>query len=754
MIDRLTHLARKLRGRDPAEFRERGAQALAAWRERTGLAAGELAVDGAALARRLAPGTPADPAALLAAFRARAPRFMPAFDDPAATVAALAAQCPGDRAEVLARAERVLAGQFDLLGYENLSYGAPVDWQRDPVHALRAPEVHWSRVPYLDAAVVGDHKVTWEVSRQQYLVTLGQAYWYTGDARWARAFAAQVTAWMDANPPKRGINWASSLEVAFRAMSWVWALHFFRDSAALTPALYARLLGYLHVHARHLEQYLSTYFSPNTHLTGEALGLVHVGALMPELAGAGRWRRLGLDVLRTWLPRQVRPDGGYFEQATQYHRYTTEFTLHLLVLDARHGWGLAPTVRPVLERLFDFLRAVTRPDGTIPLVGDDDGGKLVFLDARAPDDVRGLLAQGAAWLGAPELAHGAGDGADARAAVLWLLGPDGARRLDALGPRPPAAPSRAFRDTGVFVMRDGWGPDAAHAVIDCGPHGVMNAGHAHADLLAFTASAGGRHLLVDSGTFSYPGPERNAFRGAAAHNTLLVDGEGSSVPAAGAFQWRQVAHGRLLAWEAGEGFTYFEGTHDGFARLSDPVTHRRAVLFLPGLGWVVRDRVDALGEHTAGAHDLRVHWHLAPGLAPVPEAHGGATRVVDADGRAALLMAAFDAAGPVALGTEPAWVSPRYGARVPAMRLVFAQRAVGAQEIVTFVLPVGAAPDFPTVTEVAARDGARAFAVRLGEMPDGARQGRGARACRTALVVAGPDGMQAVAQAGGAGRVG
>ena len=749
MIGRLAHAVRKLRGRDPAEFRVRGAQALAAWRERAGLAGGELAVDGAALVRRLAPGAPADPAALLAAFRARAPRFMPAFDDPAATVAALAARCPGDRADVLARAERALAGHFDLLGYEGLSYGRPVDWQRDPVRDLRAPEVHWSRVPYLDPAAVGDHKVTWEVNRQQYLVAFGQAYWHTGEERWADAFAAHAAAWMDANPPKRGINWASSLEVAFRAMSWVWALHFFRGSPALTPALYARLLNHLHVHARHLERYLSTYFSPNTHLTGEALGLVHVGALVPELAGAERWRRAGLGVLAEWLPRQVRADGGYFEQATQYHRYTTEFALHLLVLDARHDWGLAPALGPVLERLFDYLGAVTRPDGTIPLVGDDDGGKLVFLDGRPPDDVRGVLSQGAAWLGSPGLAYVAGGGAGApgagaRAAVLWLFGPDGGRRLDALAERPPAGRSRAFRDTGVFVTRDGWGPDAAHAVVDCGPHGAMNAGHAHADVLSMTASAYGRPLLVDSGTYSYPGPERNLFRGAAAHNALLVDGEGSSVPAEGAFRWHTMAHGRLLAWEAGEGFAYFEGTHDGFARLPDPAAHRRAVLFLPGLGWVVRDRVEAAGEHA-----VRVHWHLAPGLAPAlaPGPSAGGTLVVDGEGRPALVAAAFGAAGALPLGAEPAWVSPRYGARVAAARLVAEQRAAGVQEIVTFLLPVAAGREGPVVAEVAPGGGGRAFVVRADAGRDGVR------------VVVGREGRRAIevepapaATGGGAGR--
>lgn len=683
MSSSVIEVVRRLRGRSFDEFRERAAQAHAAWRERTGRAARDLAVDEPALERRLARGIASAPDALLAGFRARKARFFGAFDDPGATAATLALHAPDDRARVLARAERVLAGEFDLLGYQGLSYGTPVDWQRDPVHALRASEeVHWSRVPYLDATAVGDHKVTWEVNRQQYLVVLGQAYWYTNDARYADAFAAHVAAWMDANPPKRGINWASSLEVAFRAMSWVWALHFFRDADALTPTLYGRMLAYLHVHARHLEQFLSTYFSPNTHLTGEALGLVFVGALVPELAGAERWRRLGLGILAEWLPRQVRADGGYFEQATQYHRYTTEFTLQLLLLDERHGWGLSATLQPVLVRLLNYLQAVTRPDGTIPLIGDDDGGKLVDLDGRPPDDVRAVFAQAAAWLGSDRYAYDAGEGRNAVAAAIWLLGPTAADVLGRLTPRPPVELSRAFRDTGMFVLRDGWGRDAMYAAFDCGPHGVMNAGHAHADVLSLVASAGGRHLLVDSGTFSYPGPERNAFRGAAAHNALFVDGIASSEPADGAFQWRTVAHGRLLEWHDSPQFTWVEGTHDGFARLPGAVSHRRGIVFLPGLGWIIRDRIDAVGEHT-----LRVHWHLAPGLA-VGVGTAGDAQVVDDAARPAVMLAAFGTESPRAFRVEKGWVSPRYGARREALQLVYEQRAAGPQEVITVVLPV------------------------------------------------------------------
>jgi hypothetical protein len=174
---------------------------------------------------------------------------------------------------LIEKADRITSGKFDLLGYRDLSFGDPIDWHLEPTSGKRIPLIHWSKLDYLDAGVAGDKKVTWELNRHQYFVTLGQAYWLTGHDRYAQTFTQHLDSWMDANPPKLGINWASSLEVAFRSMSWLWAFYFFKSSPSLNPETCKRACKFLYLNARHLESYLSTYFSPNTHLTGEALGL-------------------------------------------------------------------------------------------------------------------------------------------------------------------------------------------------------------------------------------------------------------------------------------------------------------------------------------------------------------------------------------------------------------------------------------------------------------------------------------------------
>ncbi|HEY6402489.1 MAG TPA: heparinase II/III family protein, partial [Blastocatellia bacterium] len=235
---------------------------------------------------------------------------------------------PCERDAIIDIAEAALAGKFSLLGHTGLSFGdSPIDWSLDPVSGLRAPLTHWSKLHPLDPLDGGDPKVVWELNRHAHLVTLGQAYWLTGENRFAAAFVGHVSAWIDANPVGMGVNWASSLEVAFRSIAWLWALGMCADSSEVAPDFFARMLKSLIAHGRHIEKYLSYYFSPNTHLTGEALGLFYLGMALPELKLAKGWRNLGLQILLDQATKQIREDGVHFEQSSYYHRYTTDFYL-------------------------------------------------------------------------------------------------------------------------------------------------------------------------------------------------------------------------------------------------------------------------------------------------------------------------------------------------------------------------------------------------------------------------------------------
>lgn len=585
---------------------------------------------------------------------------------------------------IISRANRAIEGRFDLLGFDELDFGAPPDWLLEPVSGKRAPLKHWTRIDYLDAAAVGDKKITWELNRHQHFVTLAQAYWLTGDERYAKAFVAQAGSWMDANPPKRGINWVSSLELSLRSISWLWAVHMFSGSPSLPDEFALRLLKHLVLQGLHIEAYLSHYFSPNTHLTGEALGLFYLGSALPALRCAKRWRTLGLEILLRELPRQVRTDGVYFEQATAYHRYTADFYIHLLVLARASGTRLPVEVERVLSQLVTHLSWIIRPDGSTPLIGDEDSGRLLVLNAREPDDFRDTVGIAAALFGRGDWKHAAGE---CPIELLWLLGPEEVRRYDELHREEPRASSRVFQAGGYAVLRDGWSRRATYALMDCGPHGSLSCGHAHADSLSIEFAAMGRTWIVDPGTFTYTGDNtlRDWFRSTAAHSTATVDGISQSIPA-GPFSWTHIAKTTLAECVIEPGFDYIEAWHDGYQRLVDPVRHTRRLIFpqtdhaelsLPSY-LVVRDSFSATLSHT-----YSIRYQLAPGCTAV--ASGNSITVTGLDG-ASLVIAGFGQSS-ICACIEEGWVSRGYGKREPAPAVVFEFNGDGPQHFTTFIAP-------------------------------------------------------------------
>jgi hypothetical protein len=271
-------------------------------------------------------------------------------------------------------------------------------------------------------------------------------------------------------------------------------------------------------------------------------------------------------------------------------------------------------------------------------------------------------------------------------------------------------------------MRDGWSRRASYAVIDCGPHGALTCGHAHADALAFDLVARGCPFLTDSGTYTYTGSleERNYFRSSAAHNTVTVDGESSSVPAS-TFRWSHIANSRLTAWVTRPRIDYFEGAHDGYERLVEPATHRRSVFFLKNDYWMLRDRIES-----SGFHRVAIHFHCTPDVrVRVDGDHQLTLTSVDASGGETALGITSFAPG-ATFACESEWVSPFYAKRERALACVLRTEGEGHQEVVTFLLPHddGASP--PRVREIKASRG-RAFVIDSDDICDtllvGARGG-------------------------------
>ena len=490
--------------------------------------------------------------------------------------------------EVESLARRVMQHRFPLLGIE-IDTGPQIEWRRDYANGISSASPYFRRSPYLNFARVGDHKLIWELNRHQHLVLLAQAFHFTGEQAFLDEAFRQLESWLHANPYLRGINWASALEVGFRSLSWIWLWLLAGD--LLPAALHTRFQTEIYRHACYLENNLSVYFSPNTHLLGEAVALHALGVSFPAWPRAARWESLGASIVQEQIERQVRPDGSHFEQSAYYHVYALDFfLLHRALAQTPASYDAR------LQKMAEYLHALLGPSGILPYLGDDDGGRVFHPFGDRARFGHASLATCAALFNRPEWLRPAPLGQeDLERQAAWWLGP---LAVEPPGRTASSYSSRLFDNAGVVVMVDA----DRQIVVKAGPFGEGSGGHSHSDILSLVVRAGPREILIDPGTYTYTTDpaERDRYRGSAGHNTIRIDERDQATPA-GPFRWLDKPVVEIREWLP----SLLEGRLDAVCRYRG-FTHRRRIRFLKPRFVVVLDTVDG----PSGDHLVEQFWHL------------------------------------------------------------------------------------------------------------------------------------------------
>jgi hypothetical protein len=597
-----------------------------------------------------------------------------------------------------ADAERICSHEFQLLGFPPVTLGREINWHRDP-YSNRDWEVRfWASYKAQDDLEGRDAKVIHEFNRHQHLPRLAKAWLWTGDEKYAEEAVAQMLGWIEQNPVGMGINWQSSLELAIRCVSWIWTIFPLLHSRAFDQTAAETIAKSLFAQIQHIARHLSTYTSPNTHLIGEAATLFLAGLLFGEHGSAADWLATGAAVLNKEVKNQVLDGAVYGELSSWYHCYTVDFYLQAVVLAQQNHRDLSSETEMALENMLEYLMHLTRPDGTIPLLGDDDGGRALALARRDYRSFHEALAIGAVLFNRPDFKQQARPFPEE---AFWLLGRKGLETYQIIEPEIPATWSKAFLTAGYVLQRTGWDPGASHLIFDCGGLGILTGGHAHADSLSLNLFSGGRELLVDPGTYVYNcQPEWRAyFRSTAAHNTVTVDGR-NQTETAGTFAWRSALVSRasfqtlqtILGSESPQRVEWMEGEHDGYSAIN--VSHRRSVMSAPGGYWIVLDRFRG-----SGSHCFDFHYHFGPETNPEmisTNADGTEVRATDC----AFALAIYGSS-PLESALESGWASRSYGEQhaTPALRTTMsADIAHSGAAAITLLIPGGPAPRIRRLT--------------------------------------------------------
>lgn len=412
-----------------------------------------------------------------------------------------------EKETIIASADNVLRHEFDLLG-SGLIKLDPIDWHIDFKSGKR-----WKRCYYREISSISgaDIKVPWELSRCHHLLWLGEAYLLTGEEKYAQEVANEIEWWIDDNPLMYSVNWKCSMDVAIRAVNWMYAIKMISQSDVLTDKLVNKVSSSLFKHGWFIRHNLEKAVPwSNNHYTSDLVGLIYLGTLFKHTRKGRHWQKFSIREFYKETRKQILPSGVHYEKSISYHRLMTELTSYPIIMLRRVGEHVPGDIINITQKMYDYVGSYIKPNGKAPLLADNDNGRfLPFLNRDFRDHNYLLNA----------------NGVDCRI-INNGISPFIELKYN--------NHSQLYEDAGIAIVKE----HNAYLLVNNSGYSryenptKKNIGtHTHNDQLSFEFSINEDDIIIDTGTYLYTSSikDRNIFRSTSKHNTVLVDNEEQNI---------------------------------------------------------------------------------------------------------------------------------------------------------------------------------------------------------------------------------
>ncbi|MGN7614705.1 heparinase II/III family protein, partial [Magnetococcales bacterium HHB-1] len=306
----------------------------------------------------------------------------------------------------------------------------PIDWHRDFKSGYRWQENQWYKKirymkPDLSASISPgvDVKVPWELSRMQHLplfvyaysLAKKERYGFYPSKRYLQIFQDQILDFIAQNPPRYGVNWTCTMDVAIRVSNWLFSYDLFLSQGAKFSKGFEKIFYQsIEAHTAFIYQNLEWYEELRAnHYLADIAGLLVASAYLPTHKQNDHLLPFSIQELLEESQSQFYPEGSNFEASSSYHRLSSEMILYpaLLLLNLPEEKKSAlqnyqpknHTIRPPiknsstpfypipgqkentsplpswfferLERTAQFSQHITKSNGLVHQVGDNDNGR-------------------------------------------------------------------------------------------------------------------------------------------------------------------------------------------------------------------------------------------------------------------------------------------------------------------------------------------------------------------------------------------
>lgn len=478
--------------------------------------------------------------------------------------------------------------------------GSPTDWHRDPQFGVSWPRRYAHSIPDFNEG--SDLTMLWHLNKMHFLLDYSGAYVATGDEHLRREWLSLVESWCRDNPYLIGKNWRAAMEMGTRVVTWAVSMREMKLSDVITEEATTLIVGSMVQQAEYLAAHPAKKPLPNNHLIADAATLYMYAALWPVWCEAAAWARSSESVLESEIKRQVLPDGMSYENSFNYHAFVLDFYLLFLLTKTLEHEAPSASMLDGIRSLAAVYVAALSPAGREPNFGD--GSMSEFFVLKNLSDRKSVPLEDPVTLASllrPEIA-----GTLSR--TSW--------GREILGICAPLEGCIHFAAAGYSVFRG----RHSHLVYAAGPEHTLdfNSGHLHSDAGSLEVEINGHPVLIDAGTYLYyrSSEDREHFRSARAHNTLLIDGVDPMEPD-DTFAWKSVARGKTSFWHADARLNVVASDRNIGSANGRAFVHRRMLISWAESVWLVIDQVkaepSAAGDEPTTESLAEVFFHTACG---------------------------------------------------------------------------------------------------------------------------------------------
>lgn len=578
-----------------------------------------------------------------------------------------------EKKRIIEAADKAVECVFNLLGSGEKKL-IPIPWSTDFISGFEwKPGTYYRKYNQVDLTNSADVKVPREISRCHHLLHLALAYHFTDDKRYAKTCVEHIVNWIDENPFMYSINWGCAMDVGIRAINWIWALSLLKDYQYKES--HKKIYESLYQHGWYIYRNLegTNWGYNNNHYFSDIVGLLHIALLFRDDKEGAEWLKFAKSTFYRETRLQILPSGMLYEGSTNYHRLVTELVLTSVVLIRRNGINVPPDILGRLESMFDFIMQMTMPDGTMPIIGDQDNGRVLPLGVENLNDHRYLLAVGAMLFDRADMKHLC-TGYNIYAAV-YAGSSDEYEKIRVVNVQ---LKSKFIRDAGFALMRK----DDSYLLFNVDNQGMYRdtgtaMSHTHCDWFSFVLAAKGMLFIVDPGSYVYSSDAkaRNLFRSTRMHNTITIDDENQEkMPEKLLWNYKRVESPQIIKWGSNQSCDIIECEHHGYNWLGDIITHRRRVEFNKDqTSWTITDKVTS-----KQSHDITAHYHLDKGV----EVSKVGKLIILRKGGISLELQ-FEGADEEDLKVVPSQLSEGYGHLMESKEIVVSKSKINDFELVT-----------------------------------------------------------------------